>query len=153
VGGQIAHGRQRVVHRPLPSLDPPPQVGGDSLRWPLWSPWWHKLIMPSWPTSGDQSALSQLRQLFYSVCKQAAPVVREHRDPGPNQDGALAMNYFQAIVARLESDWPDWQVWYVPKAVGGMIWCAWRWDGSGETINASSPGELVDKLKDGLNAD
>jgi len=25
------------------------------------------------------------------------------------------MNHFQAIVAALERDWPDWQVWYVPR--------------------------------------
>ena len=53
------------------------------------------------------------------------------------------MNHFQAIVARLESDLPDYQVWYVPKAVGGTTWCARRWDETGDVINADSPDELV----------
>ena len=52
------------------------------------------------------------------------------------------MNHFQAIVPQLESDWPDHQVWYVPKAVGGMTRCARRWDEKGDVINADSPDEL-----------
>jgi hypothetical protein len=56
------------------------------------------------------------------------------------------MNHFQAIVAALERDWPNWQVWYVPKAIGGMTWCARRWDGQGELLNADSPDELADYL-------
>jgi hypothetical protein len=52
------------------------------------------------------------------------------------------MNYFQAIVARLEADWPAWHVWAVPKAVGGTTWCARRWDETGDVINADSPDEL-----------
>jgi len=30
------------------------------------------------------------------------------------------VNHLQAVTAKLEADWPDYQVWYVPKAVGGM---------------------------------
>jgi hypothetical protein len=52
------------------------------------------------------------------------------------------MNYFQAITARLERDWPDYQLWYVPKAVGGITWCARRLDETGDVINATSPDEL-----------
>ena len=57
------------------------------------------------------------------------------------------MNHFQAIVAALERDWPDWQVWYVPRAVGGMTWCARRWDGTGQVLNADSPDELDGMLE------
>jgi len=57
------------------------------------------------------------------------------------------MNHSQTIVAQLEADWPDWQVWYVPKAVGGMTWCARRWDGTGDVINADSPDELEAMLR------
>lgn len=46
VGGQAAHGRQWVIRRPLPGLDAAAQVGGDGLRWPLWSAW-HTWIMPA----------------------------------------------------------------------------------------------------------
>jgi len=58
------------------------------------------------------------------------------------------MNHFPAIVAVLERDWPDYQVWYVPKAVGGTTWCARRWDGSGDTLNADSPEHLAEYLEE-----
>ncbi len=59
-----------------------------------------------------------------------------------------AMNHFEAIVAQLEADWPNWQVWYVPRAVGGMTWCARRWDGSGQVLNEASPEALVERLEE-----
>jgi hypothetical protein len=37
---------------------------------------------------------------------------------------------------------------YVHRAVGGMIWCARRWDGTGRVLNAASPDELADMLED-----
>jgi hypothetical protein len=46
-------------------------------------------------------------------------MVREHRDRGLTGSEVPAVNHFEAIVARLEADWPKWQVWYVPRAVGG----------------------------------
>lgn len=58
------------------------------------------------------------------------------------------MNHFEAIVAQLEADWPNWQVWYVPRAVGGMTWCARRWDGSGQVLNEASPEALVERLEE-----
>jgi hypothetical protein len=57
------------------------------------------------------------------------------------------MNHFQAIVAALERDWPGWQVWYVPRAVGGMIWCGRRWDDEKRALNADSPDELAELLE------
>jgi len=45
-------------------------------------------------------------------------------------------------VAKLEAVWPEWHVWYVPLAVGGMTWCAHRRDDERHVINAGSPGEL-----------
>jgi hypothetical protein len=56
------------------------------------------------------------------------------------------MNQFDAIVARLEATWPKWQIWYVPRAVGGMTWCARRWDDEKRVLNADSPDELADYL-------
>jgi hypothetical protein len=53
-------------------------------------------------------------------------------------------NSTDAIVARLEADWPDWQIWTVPKAIGGTIWCARRWDGTGQVLNAASADELAE---------
>jgi len=45
----------------------------------------------------------------------------------------------QQAVAALEVAWPGWQIWYVPRAAGGMIWCARRWDGTGWALNANNP--------------
>ena len=57
------------------------------------------------------------------------------------------MNHFEAIVAWLEASWPKWHVWYVPRAVGGTIWCTRRWDGTGWALNANNPDELVEYLE------
>ena len=59
------------------------------------------------------------------------------------------MNHFQAIVAQLERDWPDYQVWYVPRAAGLPVvtWHARRWDETGEAIHAGSPEELADAIE------
>jgi hypothetical protein len=51
-------------------------------------------------------------------------------------------------VAALEKDWPDWQVWVIHKAVGGIIWCARRWDDERNVLNAASADELVEMLED-----
>jgi hypothetical protein len=51
--------------------------------------------------------------------------------------------------------WPGWkptgrtgQIWTVPKAVGGTIWCARRWDGTGQVLNAASADELAEYLEE-----
>jgi hypothetical protein len=50
-------------------------------------------------------------------------------------------------VARLEADWPDWQFWTVPRAIGGTLWCARRWDDAKRVLQAGGPDELVERLK------
>jgi hypothetical protein len=50
------------------------------------------------------------------------------------------------IVARLDAEWPNWQIWYVPKAIGGMIWCARRWDDEKHVLNTDSPDGLAELL-------
>ena len=35
----------------------------------------------------------------------------------------LAANPTDEAVARLEADWPQWQIWTVLRAVGGTVWC------------------------------
>jgi len=57
-------------------------------------------------------------------------------------------NCTDEIVARLEAGWPDWQIWTVPKAIGGTIWCAWRLDGTGNVLHASSADELAEYLEE-----
>jgi hypothetical protein len=60
----------------------------------------------------------------------------------------VAQNPTDDIVARLEADWPDWQIWIVPRAIGGTIWCARRWDGTGQVLNAASADELAGYLEE-----
>jgi hypothetical protein len=42
----------------------------------------------------------------------------------------------------------NWQIWTVPKAIGGTIWCARRWDGTGQVLNAASADELAEYLEE-----
>jgi hypothetical protein len=51
------------------------------------------------------------------------------------------------VVAKLEASWPDWQFWTVPRAVGGTLWCARRWDDPKRVLHARGPDELVERLK------
>jgi hypothetical protein len=68
---------------------------------------------------------------------------------GPDQDGALAMgNPTDQAVAALERDWPNWQIWTVHRYVGGTVWCARRWDGTGRVLNAHSADEMAEYLED-----
>ena len=53
------------------------------------------------------------------------------------------------VVAKLESSWPDWQFWTVPRAIGGTLWCARRWDDPKRVLHARGPDELVERLKAG----
>lgn len=59
------------------------------------------------------------------------------------------MNSFDETVARLEADWPEYQVWYVPRAVGGgPTWHARRWDSeTKDVIHADSANELQQLLE------
>ncbi|HEX7266002.1 MAG TPA: hypothetical protein VF256_01100 [Streptosporangiaceae bacterium] len=63
----------------------------------------------------------------------------------------MAQNPTDGIVARLEADWPNWQIWTVPKPIGGTIWCARRWNGTGRVLNAASADELADYLEEASN--
>jgi hypothetical protein len=36
----------------------------------------------------------------------------------------------------------------IHKAIGGITWCARRWDGTSDSLNASSPDELVEHLEE-----
>jgi hypothetical protein len=60
----------------------------------------------------------------------------------------LAQNPTDEIVARVEADWLGWQIWAVPKAIGGTIWCAGRWVGTGRVLNAAGADELAEYLEE-----
>lgn len=53
----------------------------------------------------------------------------------------------QAVTA-LRERWPDWQIWYVPRAIGGLLWCARLHSDHKTVINAESPEELEEQLAD-----
>jgi hypothetical protein len=55
-------------------------------------------------------------------------------------------NPTDAIVAALEHDWPNWQMWVVYRVIGGPVWCARRWDDEKRVLNASSAEELGEYL-------
>jgi hypothetical protein len=57
-------------------------------------------------------------------------------------------NRTDEIVAALERDWSNWQIWVIHKAVGGITWCARRWDDEKHVLNADSADELVALLED-----
>lgn len=50
-------------------------------------------------------------------------------------------------VDELERDWPNFQIWVVDRVVGGLLWCARRWDGTGQTLNAESAPELAELIE------
>jgi hypothetical protein len=52
------------------------------------------------------------------------------------------------IVAALEHDWPNWQIWVIRKAVGGITWCARRRDDESNVLNADSADDLTELLEE-----
>lgn len=54
---------------------------------------------------------------------------------------------YEAIVARMEADHPGWKVWYVPLALGGMTWCAQRWEGPSPVLNAPTADVLAELIE------
>jgi hypothetical protein len=59
----------------------------------------------------------------------------------------MAANPTDEVLARLRADWPQWQIWTVLRVVGGTLWCARRWDGSGRVLNTDSADELAGRLE------
>jgi hypothetical protein len=57
------------------------------------------------------------------------------------------VNYLDEAVARLEGDWPDWQCWVVHRVIGGLVWCARRWDERGDVINSGSAAGLSEAIE------
>jgi hypothetical protein len=50
-------------------------------------------------------------------------------------------------VRQLEQEWPDWQCWVVHRAVGSPVWCARRWDDTGQVLNEDSPERLAEGIR------
>ena len=58
----------------------------------------------------------------------------------------MAASTADQAVAALRERWPDWQIWYVPRAIGGLLWCARLHNDHKTVINAESPDELEEQL-------
>jgi len=64
------------------------------------------------------------------------------QDPAiPGEDPA------DKAAGELAADWPKWQIWVVDRVVGGPLFCARRWDGTGHNLNGDSAAELAEKLE------
>ena len=59
----------------------------------------------------------------------------------------MAANPTDEMLARLKADWPHWQIWTILRVVGGTMWCARRWDGTGPILNADTADELAQFLE------
>src|SRR6516225_12133519 len=58
----------------------------------------------------------------------------------------MAASTADQAVAALRERWPDWQIWYVPRAIGGLLWCARLHSDHKTLINAQSPDELEELI-------
>jgi len=65
----------------------------------------------------------------------------------------LVRNTTAEIVAALEAAHPDWQVWCVHRVYGGPVYCARRWDGSGDVLNADTPEHLSEQIREAKQGD
>jgi hypothetical protein len=59
----------------------------------------------------------------------------------------VVQNGIDKAVERLEAAHPEWHIWVVYKAVGGVVWCARRRDGEGKIINEDSPTALAAAIR------
>lgn len=58
-------------------------------------------------------------------------------------------DFTQIAITQLEKAYGDrWQVWVVYRYIGGPVYCAKRWDGTGEVINADTPERLSECIRD-----
>jgi hypothetical protein len=57
-------------------------------------------------------------------------------------------NPTDAKIAELERDWPNYQIWTVPRTHGYTVWCARRWDWKpGDVVlNEDSAEHLAEAL-------
>lgn len=53
----------------------------------------------------------------------------------------------EAALARLQADWPDWEIWLVPAAIGRTWWCARLKTDPSRVLNArSGASSLAEQL-------
>lgn len=58
----------------------------------------------------------------------------------------MPSNPTEQAVRQLERDHPDWHVWVIYRVIGGLLWCARRWDETGPVLNEDSAGDLGEAI-------
>lgn len=70
---------------------------------------------------------------------------------------ALADTPDARVIAAMELEWPQWQVWVVVPAVSPKVWCARRWDDvdavPAKVLNAGSSIELAEQIEDTVSGE
>ena len=56
-------------------------------------------------------------------------------------------NYTSEALAKLEAGWPEWKIWWVPRAIDGHLsWHAHRRDDERHVLDAGSAIDLEARL-------
>jgi hypothetical protein len=53
----------------------------------------------------------------------------------------------------LQKLYPEWEIWFVPRALGGFTWCARRDPRDIHPFNADLPRELAEYIEEAEKAD
>src|SRR5712691_2582675 len=68
----------------------------------------------------------------------------------PGQPGPVTADH--DALAQLQHKWPLWEIWLVPRVVGGPVWCARRHADRdavpARVLNAGSAAELAEQIED-----
>jgi len=57
-------------------------------------------------------------------------------------------NVNDRALARLQADWPRWEIWIVHRVIGGPVWCARLHDDHKKIINTDTAEHLAEELED-----
>lgn len=110
-----------VVNRELPTLAADVYAEAGWFWWP-----WAKRIGPVDDTAAAAEAINRVL-----AC-------------GPSA-GEATLSRDEALAA-LRAQWPAWELWIVPLAAGGELWCGRRRDDHKRVLNGHSPAELAEYL-------
>jgi hypothetical protein len=61
---------------------------------------------------------------------------------GTQAGGEPVEDAAQVALERLRGDWPRWNIWTVPKAIGGTVWCAHSSGDERHVLNEESAADL-----------
>jgi len=63
-------------------------------------------------------------------------------------DSVRLTNPIEALKTTFKRAYPAWDVWAVPRVVGGTLWCAKRTGQETASLQANSPGQLAAWLEE-----